>query len=197
MIIGIVGKSCSGKNKVAEILTETFDFKAIDGDLVGHQILDKEAKTVIKALQLPHPPQSAKIDRRHLAKIVFSDSEKLKTLEEILFPQIKKTIAQKIQKKDANYSINAVKLFESDLYQLCDAVIWVSASKRIRQKRAQKRDRITKAEIRSRFRSQNKLSAQPWQKKTDIYKVKNNGSYHTLYKQVCKVIADMNERRSS
>lgn len=187
MVIGIAGKSCSGKNLAAQILQEEAGFFQADADKIGHRILEARADEVARALGVKLPRTENGLDRRELASAVFNSPEKLKRLEEMLYPGIEAQIIR-LNREHPNLSINAVKLFESGLFSLCDAVFWVQSPARTRLKRALKRDHRPAAEIKQRFRAQKQLSPQPWKKSVDIYKVNNQGSPDQLKKGILKAL---------
>ena len=188
MVIGIAGKSCSGKNQIGKILSEEFDFLEIDADIIGHKALRFKADAIAKKFSIP--VTNGEIDRKELSNIVFNDSKKLLELETILFPEIEEAV-KLIIATTQNCSLNGVKILESALYLQCDYLIWVSSPYIIRFIRAIKRDKISIKKIYSRFNAQRKLSAQPWKKTVDIYKVRNNGTFLRLKKRVLRIIDEI------
>lgn len=194
MIIGISGKSGSGKNETARILTDEMGFYEIDADKLGHSVLEKLSSEIEAVFNIRLKRKEGQLDRSELAKVVFSDPAKLQQLEDIIYPILSQEIRQ-LTKEHPKCTINAVKLFDSGLYKICDTVIWMYAPLKIRLRRAAKRDSRQISEIKARFRAQNKLSAQPWKKSVDIYKVSNAKTLNHLKAQLHQVYRQIEARR--
>ncbi len=70
------------------------------------------------------------INRQRLADIVFTDHDQLRRLERIVHPAVELRVAQLIETAEAPVvAIEAIKLLESRLKELCDS-IWVVTSSR-------------------------------------------------------------------
>ncbi len=125
MIIGITGPIGSGKDEVCKIL-KRYGAKIIDADKIGHKILGRG------------------INRKKLGDEVFADKKKLKKLNAVLHPRIKKEIIDLLLEGQVAFvGINAALLKEIRLIELCDEVWVVMAPKaeRIRRLLKKRRDR--------------------------------------------------------
>ena len=135
MIIGLVGKSCSGKNVVGDLL-EKKGILVWDLDKMCHDGLEENAEAVVKAF--------GSTSRKEIGKIVFSDPSKRVELEAILYPYLERKI---LAWKDSNPGkvlvINGALLYRAGFHRLCDAIIYVDASYEIRLSRAKERDNIS------------------------------------------------------
>ena len=135
MIIGLVGKSCSGKNVVGDLL-EKKGILVWDLDKMCHDGLVENAEAVAKAF--------GSTSRKEIGKIVFSDPSKRAELEAILYPYLERKI---LAWKDSNPGkvlvINGALLYRAGFHRLCDAIIYVDASYEIRLSRAKERDNIS------------------------------------------------------
>lgn len=135
MIIGLVGKSCSGKNVVGDLL-EKNGILVWDLDKMCHDGLEENAEAVAKAF--------GSTSRKEIGKIVFSDPSKRAELEAILYPYLERKI---LAWKDSNPGkvlvINGALLYRAGFHRLCDAIIYVDASYEIRLSRARERDNIS------------------------------------------------------
>ncbi len=135
----------------------------------GHGILTKEG-----------------IDRKELARIVFTDKKKLKQLEGIIHPLVTKIIKDEIKaflkkRREGVLVLDVPLLFESGLYKEVDAVVVVSAKKSIQLRRAAKRLNITLGEAERRLKQQMPLS---YKKRLSDFVVDNNGSLKETKNQV-------------
>lgn len=187
MVIGITGKSCSGKNIAADILEQEAGFFQIDADLISHQVLEEKKSLVETTFNIHLSYIHGKMDRRELAGIVFSSPEELRKLEEILYPEINRKILKLIEEHE-KVTINGAKLMESGLHLLCHSVLWIEAPYIIRLKRGKKRDLLSNSQLTRRFYAQKKLSAQPWKKSVDIYRVGNFGRFSTFKNKLLKIL---------
>lgn len=136
MIIGIIGKSGSGKNYVSYYL-ERKGYKHLDLDKFGHQSLEENKDELVKEFGTTILDFHNKVNRKVLSDIVFSSIEKLYKLEKISLKWIEEKVKESISEKCI---INGANLYKSELYSLCDIIIWVECPLIIRILRLLKRD---------------------------------------------------------
>lgn len=179
MLLGIAGKTGSGKNHVAELL-EDRGWSTLDLDLVAHRSLDILAESIENRLG-PGLLVNGSINRKELGRKVFTDPESLARLEQITYPWIEKETRRWIEENHGTpKAIHAINLHKTSLPEDCDAVIWVQAPLRKRKKRVMKRDNRPWSELKGRFRSQNGLNSKLFSKRADIYSVRNSGNDASL-----------------
>ncbi|MBN2180622.1 MAG: dephospho-CoA kinase, partial [Sedimentisphaerales bacterium] len=143
-IIGIIGGICSGKSTVASEFAK-LGCKIIDADKIAHELLDKK-KVKEKIIKLFSPAildKAGKISRRKLAEIVFSDVEKIASLNGIIHPDVFKEVEKLIKKYNAQKKVRAIildmpLLLEVGWDKRCDKIIFVDCKQKIRAKRAKK-----------------------------------------------------------
>lgn len=158
MVVGITGGIGSGKTTIVKMFAE---FKN-----TATYFADKEAKIlmnsslVIKEKLIKEFSEEVFLDgllnRKFLAGIVFSDKEKLKTLNSIVHPVVHQHLQDFILvNKDKNYIIyeNAI-LFEKGSDVLCDKVITVVAPLDVKIQRVIARDKTSREEVVSRMDNQ-------------------------------------------
>ena len=155
-IIGLTGGIGSGKTTIANY------FKSLG---IPVNIADDEAK---KVMQLPEIHSQIKlefgknvfendlINTSKLAKLVFNNPEKLKKLNKIVHPAVKKHFDNWVlQHKESPLVIKeAAILFESGSYQYCDKIITVVAPIETRIKRVMERDQTSRENVLDRINSQ-------------------------------------------
>jgi dephospho-CoA kinase len=147
MVIGLTGKSCSGKNEAGNILGQA-GLEVWDLDRIAHRGLEENREAVAAVFG---PGAS----RASIGKVVFSDPEKRKQLEDILYPWLgKKISAWKDANPDGVLVINGALLHRAGFHLMCDAVIYVDAPFDVRLKRALGRDGVTEEQFRLREGSQ-------------------------------------------
>lgn len=181
MIIGITGNIGAGKTTVAKIFEE-FGAEIIDADRLGWECLKKgsrEYKEIIKNFgkSFLHPDGS--IDRKNLAKIVFSTSKNRESLNRIVHPWIVKEIKKRIKRSKGVVVIDAALLLDWDIG--IDRIIVVTAPERIKIERLRK-EGYTKKEALLRLRSQR--DEKELIKRAD-YVIRNSGSIKEL-KDKCR-----------
>jgi dephospho-CoA kinase len=155
-IIGLTGGIGSGKSTIA---------KHIASLGIPVYIADDEAKKLMNSSDIIAKIQTSfgsevisndKINREALAKIVFQNPEKLKTLNSIIHPAVKIHFDNwlQLQKKHPFVVKEAAILFESGSYKDCDIIITVSAPIEERIHRVMKRDKSSKKAILNRINNQ-------------------------------------------
>lgn len=147
LVIGVTGGSGSGKTTVSQAF-EKLGGKSIDADAVYHELL--ENCIAMRREIIERFPEAGceknKVDRRALAKTVFSDSRALRDLNRITHPYVVREIERRIGDCYRNNLpialIDAVGLFESGIDQLCDATVGVIAPRNLRIQRIMERDNL-------------------------------------------------------
>lgn len=159
-IIGLTGQTGAGKSTVSKTLSSR-GITVIDCDLVAREVVDKE-KELLADLAIEYGigilNQDGTLNRRKLGSIVFADREKLDRLNEIIFPYIKRNIADKVtflrKKGIPMVVLDAPTLFESGIDKECDDIISVIAPEELRLNRIMVRDHLSDTEARNRIASQ-------------------------------------------
>jgi dephospho-CoA kinase len=121
MIIGLTGRVGSGKTHIASILITKLKLNHLDLDKIGHRLLEK--KSVQKKLEATFNTS----DRTALSTLVFSSPQKLKALNAIMHPLIKKEVLKKITPKK-NWLISGALIQEIGLKKYCNLLCVVDAS---------------------------------------------------------------------
>lgn len=141
LIIGISGKSCAGKNVVGLYLEEK-GFEVWDLDRKAEEIREEKKAQIISLF--------GTADKKIIRKAVFSDRKKLRALENLIYPELKR----KILEHEGNLVINGATIRRAGMDALCAFLIYVHASYPVRFKRAADRDSITEEEFAAREASQ-------------------------------------------
>ena len=187
LLIGISGKTGSGKNYVASLL-EKRGFRSLDLDLVAHSVLDTLSDTIEQKLG-PGLLIDGKINRKELGRLVFSDEKLLRVLENITYPEIEKETRKWLtEDPDIPAVIHAVNLYKTSLVKDCDAVIWLKASSFQRRRRVISRDKRPWKELKGRFRSQNGLNSKLFSQDAEVYSVRNSGNDASLTASLDRIL---------
>ena len=153
-LVGITGGSGCGKSHLSMLLRER-GFPVIDCDLVSREIMAKDTPCAKEVCQYfgEEILDGGEINRRKLGKIVFSDSQKLKKLNEITHKYILESIYNKMEKEAGNVVLtDGATLIESGIS--CDIMVGVLADKEIRKKRIMERDGLSEEDAKLRISAQ-------------------------------------------
>jgi len=134
-LLGLTGNIACGKSTVLRQLHELGAF-VIDADALIHDILRKDGLAypqVVSEFGTRILRDDGEIDRRALGDIVFSDPERLKRIEEIEHPIVRRVIDEQISEAPGPVVVlDAIKLIESGWADKCNAV-WVVTCRRDQQ----------------------------------------------------------------
>jgi dephospho-CoA kinase len=156
--IGITGGIGSGKTTVCKIF-EAIGIPIYYADERAKALMVEDEK-LIEGIQEVFGKvayfENGELNRKHIAKIAFSDKEKLSKLNALVHPAVRldgeKWFNSQIEKP---YALKEAALhFESGGYQLMDKMITVYAPKLMRIERVMQRDEVTKAEVEARIDKQ-------------------------------------------
>jgi dephospho-CoA kinase len=175
MLIGLTGKYCAGKNRVAFILEER-GLPVLDVDKLGYYALEIEKTSIFAQFGSDLQKTDGSLDRRLLGQRVFGNPEKLKLLEGIVHPPVNRMTAEWTAKnKDKTCVINAALLHRSELFAKLDRIILVTSPYLTRLLRAKRRDRLSWSEILKRFYTQKDFYSQYLIVNAEIKRVGNPG----------------------
>ena len=161
-IIGLTGKTGSGKSSAAEFFRSKGACVA-DCDKIAHAVLEEaEVKEKLReAFSEAIFDSDGKVIRRELAKIVFSDAEKLKVLNSITHPVINERVLKILENSGADVGIiDGSELAASGIDKKCFRILVVTASDSVRLERIMKRDGIDENAALSRMKAQHDYSGE-------------------------------------
>ncbi len=195
MIVGLTGPTGSGKSTVCQMLREWQGVEIIDCDQLSRRVASKGNRCLVD-LAVEFSPliidSQGELNRRRLAEIVFSDKEKLKTLNRIIFPYIVEEAELDIMRARERGAklifLDAPTLFESGADKLCQKIVVVTADPDIRLRRIIARDHIT-AELAVR-RMSSQHTDEFFADRAD-YLIHNNGDSVELRLAVLELLNDL------
>lgn len=160
-VIGLTGGIACGKTTVSNILRK-LGAVIIDADKLSREVVSKGSPTlneIVFEFGASFLLENGELNRKKLAQLVFSNSEALKKLNQIIHPIIGQKIKNEIKwnKENTNYHViivDAALLIESNLIKLVDELWVVTASEAIQIKRLNERDGLSESEARLRISSQ-------------------------------------------
>jgi dephospho-CoA kinase len=147
MLLGLTGAYCAGKNAVASIL-ESAGWTCIDVDKLGHEAMELAREPIVERFGGAALGPDGRLDRRAIARIVFSDPAALADQEAIVHPIAIRLTDERIAAAEAaagasrepKVCMNAALLYRTPQAGRCDAILEVRAPLLLRLRRARLRD---------------------------------------------------------
>ena len=175
-VVGLTGPIGAGKSTVAQVLRE-LGAKVLDADAI---VRDEQSRgtlgysAIIQTFGTKVLGEDKEIDRRKLAAEVFGDPAKLAALERILHPRVIARIleARKMLRDGDVLVVEAIKLLESGLRNVCDEIWVVVAPRELMLERLASRG-LSRAEAEMRLASQS--SEKEFRSAADVVLVNDAG----------------------
>ena len=181
----LCGNIASGKSTVQKLL-ENQGYRVLDTDKVAHELLTVNNSELFLEFKKFDVFENGKFSREKLGKLVFTNKEIKQKLENILHPQIREKIKEFFeQNQNEKYLFVGIPLlFEANMTDLFDKIIFIYADDDIRLKRLLLRNgysvEYAKARLNSQMRQEEKAQ------KSD-YVINNNGSIEELNVNIIKL----------
>lgn len=185
-VIGVTGGIATGKSSVLELLASR-GVETIDADAVYHTLVRPGGALVAPIAARFGPAMLAEdgsIDRRALAGIVFADRAALADLDAITHPAVITAIRARIDASRSHVvAVDAIKLIESGLAELCDSIWLVVCDPAIQRIRLMRRNGLSEDEADMRLAAQPDEAARRAQ--ADVV-IDNSGTFADLERQVAE-----------
>ncbi|GEN94338.1 dephospho-CoA kinase [Pediococcus ethanolidurans] len=188
-VLGLTGSIATGKSTVSQYLRK-LGFPVVDADLISREVV-KPGMIATQKLRQTFGDQvfdnNDELNRKELGQLVFSDSENMKKLNEIMQPAIKTEIIRQIEKLKKSSKklivLDAPLLLEQNYQFLVDQVMVVVSSPTVQLQRLRQRDGLSMKEAQARISSQ-------WSQKkkrlmADVV-IDNSTSIEETHRQVLK-----------
>lgn len=186
--IGLTGGIGCGKSIVAKFLNEQ-GIKIFSADQIAKEIMNSNAEVKSKLIaefgaQIYN--SQGNLDRKKVAKIIFSNNEARHKINAIVHPYVisyQKEQLKKIEESGETdiAGIEAALIYEAHIEHQFDVIVVVNAPLEMVIERLQKRDGLTHFEIMNRLQSQ--MPVEEKLNRAD-YIIENNGSIDDLKFQV-------------
>jgi dephospho-CoA kinase len=155
-IVGLTGGIGSGKTTIAQYMA-SIGVPVYISDLEARKVMELPEVSSLIAFEFGNEVlDQGIINREKLASVVFGSPEKLRQLNAIVHPVVKKHFDQWVasHKNDPFVIKEAAILFESGAYKDCDYIISVSAPLETRIQRVLNRDTTTREKVLQRISNQ-------------------------------------------
>ncbi len=175
MLIGLTGKTGSGKSSAAQIFEKLGAF-TVDCDVIAHEVLfDDDVKNrLVCEFSDAILNDDGTVNRKKLGNIVFSDCDKLSALNSIMHKAIIDKALKMCEASDKDIAvIDGSEIESSGLYKKCNYVVVITADDSIRLKRILSRDNIDRDSALLRMSAQKDYSH-------EAFVISNNGNAESL-----------------
>lgn len=173
-----------GKSSFMQIAKDK-GFECISADTITHELLAQYAFEIASLFKEEKLLQDKLLDKKALAKLVFSDEKARKRLENFLHPKIKDKIIKQgeiLDAKNKAFFIELPLFFESENYEGLGKSILIYAPKELSLQRLMQRNALSKEEALQRIEAQMDIELK--KKKADFI-IENTASLEE-FKQKCE-----------
>lgn len=143
MIIGITGKSGSGKSTYAEKLAENTDYYVIHVDDISHEVMELDhVKSKLISIFGHNVLHDGKINRKYIGDLVFTTRHVYNSVSKLIWNEVKIKIDNILTEHD-NIILDWILLPHSHYWTKCDKKILIIADEKIRKEKVMQRDSIS------------------------------------------------------
>jgi dephospho-CoA kinase len=187
--VAITGNIGSGKSTFTKFLFEA-GYPVILADDISKEILagDPEVRKEVMNEFGAESFQGNKINKKYIADTIFSDPKKLKKINSILHPRVRKRIeylSEEYFKTNTIVFIEAALIFESKIEKMYDYVVLITADKSLRMKRSTMTNKLSEEDFIK--RDNNQLDQESKKRKADFI-FSNDGSKDELKQKAILLI---------
>lgn len=190
--VAIAGNIASGKSCVESILASK-GYSVYDTDSIAHDILATSYKVRESFKNFDILNFKGEISREKLGKVVFSNSEMKKKLEDIIHPEVRNELNKifDLSKADEIVFVSVPLLFEAHFEDMFDKSILVMTDDKIRLERLMKRNNLSEEDAQLRINSQ--MPQEEKVKKVDFV-IKNNSSLENLKLEIDNLLNQLKNK---
>ena len=187
-VFGITGGVGAGKSEVLTYLGQNYDATVIQADEAGYLVMLPGGECygeIVKLFGRQITTETGELDRKRIAEIVFQDEEKLKALNAIVHPAVKRYIKKAIaaaEKAGTEYVfVEAALLIEEKYDEICDELWYINTSRENRRARLKESRGYSDAKVDQIFASQ--LSEEEYERHCKVV-IDNNGLPEQTFAQI-------------
>ena len=193
LVIGITGGIASGKSNVCSVIKD-LGYPVIDCDLITKELSLKSKplyNVIVDRFGKEYLLDNLELDKRKIAKLVFSNQSAKLLLDSITHPIIKDEVLRQLSLyNDGLVFVEIPLLYEAKFDSICDKVICVFLSKKKQVERLIEREGIDEDYALMKIHSQMDLYMK---KSLADYVVDSKGSFEETKEQVIDIINKLKE----
>ncbi|WP_411953629.1 dephospho-CoA kinase [Alkalibacillus sp. S2W] len=191
LVVGLTGSIATGKSTISNMF-EDWHIPVIDADLISRQVVEigqPAYQQIVETFGEDILHEDRTLNRQALGAIVFKDDAERKKLNQIIHPQIRKTmLEQRDQLKEAGYELIVMDiplLYESELFDYVDKVLVVYIDPEIQLNRLTERDQISAEQALEKINAQIPITEK--RKRADAI-INNGGNVEESKQQLINVL---------
>lgn len=143
MIIGITGKSGSGKSTYAKELAKENECFVVHIDDIGHKVLESDGiKNRLIEIFGEDSVVNGSVDRKYIGDLMFTNRHLYKSLSDLAWSRMKDEI-DTLLSSHSNVILDWILLPHTHYWELCDRKILMVADEEDRKNRVMARDNIS------------------------------------------------------
>ena len=193
-VFGITGGVGAGKSEVLTYLGQNYDATVIQADEAGYLVMLPGGECygeIVKLFGRQITTETGELDRKRIAEIVFQDEEKLKALNAIVHPAVKRYIKKAIaaaEKAGTEYVfVEAALLIEEKYDEICDELAGIQIANIVAADEEVRKERLIEgrgySEKKVREIMANQLSEDEFSSHCD-FEIDNSGDFEETKKQL-------------
>lgn len=133
-VIGITGLIAAGKSKVSSLLKEQ-GYEILDADEIVEDCYKSSNPISLRIINLFGDEildENGEIDKNKVRPLVKNNPSLLKKLEDILHPEVRAVMMEKIKDTSKKFVLDVPLLFESKFDKMCDVTVFVTTNEKVR-----------------------------------------------------------------
>ena len=143
MIIGITGKSGSGKSTYAKNLAKENGYHVIHIDEIGHKVLESDyVKNKLIEIFGKDSVVSGTVNRKYIGDLIFTQRHLYQNLSDLVWEDMKAEINKELTSYP-NVILDWLLLPHTHYWKMCDKKILIIADENERKRRVMARDNIS------------------------------------------------------
>lgn len=193
--IGITGGIGAGKSSVLDYISENYNACIVRADDVAKELI-KSGTSVHDAIKnafsdLDIEGEDGEFDKAKLSKVIFTDINNLRTIDEIVHPAVKERVKEMFHEANENHEfdyffLEAALLIEEHYDEICDELWYIYASEDTRRERLRDSRGYSDAKISDIFANQQ--SENVFRAKCKLV-INNDGNFDECKKEISQAIA--------
>lgn len=144
-VIGVAGKSGSGKSTFASLLAQKLNGIYVDMDKVCHEaLLDPSiSHTLCTKFGDDILNSEGQIDRKKLGNIAFTHPSNMQVVTDLTYAYMDKQLESLLKQQDATIVLDAILLPQTHYWDICDEKVLVLSDDIKRKEKVMERDHIS------------------------------------------------------
>lgn len=193
IFIGITGGIGAGKSEIISYIEKHYNAASLIADDIAKKLIQKNMDLyykIVKEFGNIILDSEGNIDKKILAKIIFSDNKLRLKINSFIHPSVKKEVIKQYEKYKKENKIDflfveAALLIEDNYDKICDEIWYIYVSKENRRKRLKENRHYSDEKIDRIFASQ--LSEEEFKKSSDVL-INNDIDIVNTYRQIDREI---------